>query len=334
MASSLLTSLTLDGIVDFIQSGKCKNIVFLTGAGVSVGAGIPDFRSPGGMYDTLRPELLTATDEQKRQMKIDPTFVVNKQLFRVNQFCYLELRRPFILGIAETKWKATITHWFIYTCHQKGLLRRLYTQNIDGLDFQTPLPEDKILGVHGTMGQIGCEDCGASCPILEFNEKVRKNIKDIYKMDPTAPEESTQILCEHCGKPGVKPRTVLFGSRLPDKFSKYLSEDFPLCCELLIVAGTSLTVSPANQLPVVVAKITPRLLVNRDPVGKELGILYGDESIRDIYASQDCDSVFLYLAYKLGWLEDLKENFEQMAPLSQQLIRDLEEKKIIPGFEL
>jgi len=333
-ASSLLTSLTLDGIVDFIQSGKCKNIAFLTGAGVSVGAGIPDFRSPGGMYDTLRPELLTATEEQRKQMKYDPTFVVNKQLFRENQLCYLELRRPFILGIAEAKWKATITHWFIAVCHKKGLLRRLYTQNIDGLDFQTSIPDNKIIGVHGTMGQIGCEDCGASCPVPEFNEKIRKSIKDIYKIDPTAPEQSTEILCEHCGKPGLKPRTVLYGSRLPDKFFEYLTDDFPNFVDLLIVAGTSLTVSPANQLPVVVTKITPRLLVNREPVGKELGILFGDQSIRDIYSNQDCDAVFLYLAYKLGWLEDLKENVDKMAPLSQQLIRDLEEKKIIPGFEL
>jgi len=141
-----------------------------------------------------------------------------------------------------------------YLLQKKGLLRRLYTQNIDGLDFQTNLPTDKIVPVHGSMGVIVCEECHKTCPVEEFNQKVRKNIKDIYKIDPTAPEESTPIPCEHCGKTAVKPGTVLYGSRLPDRFFKCLQEDFPEQVDLLIVAGTSLTVSPANELPTVVKK--------------------------------------------------------------------------------
>lgn len=61
--------------------------------------GIPDFRSPGGMYDSLRPELLTATAKQRTMMKMDPTSVVSWDLFQENQLPYLELRRPFILGM-------------------------------------------------------------------------------------------------------------------------------------------------------------------------------------------------------------------------------------------
>jgi NAD-dependent deacetylase sirtuin 2 len=322
----------VDGIAEYILSGKCKNIVFLTGAGVSVGAGIPDFRSPGGMYDTLKPELLTATDQERAIMKREPTYVVNKQLFRVNQFPYLELRRPFILGLAEAKWKATVTHWFIAICQKKGLLRRLFTQNIDGLDFQTNISDNNIVGVHGTLGKIVCEDCHHECPIEEFRDKVKKNIKDIYKMDPTAPEVSTPINCTHCGKPQVKPNTVLYGSQLPSRFFECLKLDFPNHVDLLIVAGTSLTVSPANELPVHVNPSTPRFIVNREKVGRELGIYYGDESKRDIYSNLDCDIVFLYLAHKLGWVEDLKEHIEKMAPESQRLILEYEKTKQVPGF--
>ena len=68
----------------------------------------PDFRSPGGMYDTLRPELITATATQRKLMELDATYVVEKNMFMQNAFPYLEVRRPFILGVRDQKWKPTI----------------------------------------------------------------------------------------------------------------------------------------------------------------------------------------------------------------------------------
>lgn len=82
----------MDGVARFLKSSQCKSVALLTGAGVSVAAGIPDFRSPGGMYATLKPELLTATEQQKRMMASDPTYVVEKTMFRANAFPYLEVR--------------------------------------------------------------------------------------------------------------------------------------------------------------------------------------------------------------------------------------------------
>ncbi|KAJ1465347.1 hypothetical protein T484DRAFT_1865114, partial [Baffinella frigidus] len=79
---------------EMITSGRCKSIAFLTGAGCSVAAGIPDFRSPGGMYDTLRPELLTATEAHRTDMARDPVSVVTWDLFKENQLPYLEVRPP------------------------------------------------------------------------------------------------------------------------------------------------------------------------------------------------------------------------------------------------
>jgi NAD-dependent deacetylase sirtuin 2 len=121
------------GVAAYIRSGKCTSVAFLTGAGVSVAAGIPDFRSPGGMYATLRPELLTASERERTAMRRDPTTAVSSGLFRTNQLPYLELRRPFILGVAERRWKPTLAHWFARVCHDTGLLTRVFTQNIDGM---------------------------------------------------------------------------------------------------------------------------------------------------------------------------------------------------------
>jgi hypothetical protein len=122
----------LAGLAKLILSPECRSIALLTGAGVSVASGIPDFRSPGGMYDTLRPELLTATPYQKQMMEQDPTHVVTWDLFQTNAFPYLQVRRPFILGTQKEQWKATIAHRFAELLHVKtDKLTRVYTQNID-----------------------------------------------------------------------------------------------------------------------------------------------------------------------------------------------------------
>jgi len=170
------------------------------------------------------------------------------------------------------------------------------------------------------MGKIACEACDAEYPIDAFREKIKSNIKDIYKTDPTAPEESTPIPCLSCGKNSVKPKTVLYGSQLPTHFHECTELDFPGHVDLLIIAGTSLTVSPANTLVCKVLPTTPRLIVNKEPVGSELGIKYGERATRDIYCSEECDHVFLLLISKLGWIEDLKACKEKLAPKSQELL--------------
>jgi NAD-dependent deacetylase sirtuin 2 len=346
--SSLPTPPIVDlaGLAKFIHSPECRSIIILTGAGVSVASGIPDFRSPGGMYDTLRPELLTATRCQKRRMERDPTNVVNWDIFQINAFPYLEVRRPFILGTQKGLWKATIAHRFAELLHTKtNKLTRVYTQNIDGLDRQCDeIPSDKIVHVHGTLSQAACEGCGHDMEFDRFCELVQTNIQDIYQAEDSSsntsssstsqaaaaasPKTSSPIPCEKCGKHLVKPKTVLFGRSLPSEFFERVEEDLPTC-DLLIVAGTSLVVSPANSLVYQVPESTIRVVVNNDPVGQELGIHYaaaagGSSSSttneRDFFAQGDCDLVFLDLIQELGWLEDLQMKKEKLPPKSVELL--------------
>eukprot|EP00759_Apiculatamorpha_spiralis_P016114 PhF_6_TR22501/c0_g1_i3/m.31904 len=310
----------IQDVANLIKSGKVTKIAFLTGAGVSVGAGIPDFRSPGGMYDTLQPQLLTASDEDRSHMKRDPTYVVSNSLFSHNQFPYLELRKPFILGIADRKWKATAAHFFMQVCEEKGLLVRVYTQNIDGLDYQTDIPPAKLESVHGTLYEIQCESCKKDFPggLAAFLPLLKTNIRDIYGVEKDAPAVSSPILCPHCSQPGLKPRTVLYGSPLPRTFFQATEADFDNNnVDCLIVMGTSLTVGPANLLPSFAARQTKpcyRVLLNKDAVGEfsSEGRVVGREGM-DFFIPGSCDQSVLRLVEALGWTDDLMKYRDRMA---------------------
>lgn len=342
---------SVDTIIEKIRSGEIRKIVTLSGAGISVASGIPDFRSPGGgMYATLRPELLTATPQQQEAMRYNPTLVVDWDLFRINQLPYLEVRRSFILGTAMHRWQPTLAHVFILLLHEKGLLQRHYTQNIDGLDHQLspPLPGDKIVNVHGSLAHVHCEFCGHVEDMAAFQEKVRTQIRNIYDANDSgiyfltvtccmksdiplrwyveAPSLSTSIDCARCHRPGVKPSTVLFGRELPKQFWRSVKEDFPRNADLLIVLGTSLVVAPANALVNRVAAKVPRLIINREVVGEDLGIDVR-ESItsqkgprRDGFLLGDCDAMAWHLIDALGWTDDVLQHRALLCSASQDLL--------------
>jgi NAD-dependent deacetylase sirtuin 2 len=316
----------LKSLAKFILSDDCQSIAVLTGAGVSVASGIPDFRSPGGMYSTLKSDLLTATPIQKQLMQMDPTYVVSWDIFQQTAFPYLEVRRPFILGTASQTWKATIAHRFLELLHVKtNKLTRLYTQNIDGLDSQcTELPAEKVVHVHGTISQVACEGCDMEMDFSQFCQLVETNIKDIYDNKTDAQkqkQESIPILCPKCKKALVKPKTVLFGRSLPPEFFHRTKQDMPNV-DLLIVAGTSLVVSPANSLVNLVPKEALRVIVNQDPVGTELGIDYSKDAEVDFFAQGDCDEVFYKLIQELGWTEDLKAKKDLLPEKSRAILKE------------
>jgi NAD+-dependent protein deacetylase sirtuin 2 len=353
LMKSTTISAGIRSISEAIKCGNIRNAIVLTGAGLSVAAGIPDFRSPGGLYDTLRPELITATESQRALLRSNPTAVVDIRLFSQNQFPYLEVRRPFILGTAEKQWKPTLGHFFIRVLSDKGILRRLYSQNIDGLDGHAGIPDEQLVNVHGTIGRASCEFCGNEYAYDEFCSAVRANIRNIYDpSDAEAPSESRNIQCKKCRRPGVKPSAVLYGSNLPGRFFDSVENDFqrgsfffmnpfgPLGSpdqpairnrtkvDLMIIAGTSLTVSPACNLVEMVADDTPRLLVNLEEVGHDVGMDFSGadtdtvsgSGCRDHFLQGTCDEGFLLLAKQVGWLGELAAYKEEMCPGSAALL--------------
>uniref|UniRef100_A0A7S2H762 Deacetylase sirtuin-type domain-containing protein n=1 Tax=Helicotheca tamesis TaxID=374047 RepID=A0A7S2H762_9STRA len=325
---------TLAEMANFINSPRCKSIAVLAGAGMSVASGIPDFRSAGfGMYDTLQPELLTATEIEREAIRADPTTVFEKSMFLQNQLPCLELKRPFILGTVNKTWRATLAHRFVELLHKKtGKLTRWYTQNIDGLETQcTDLPQNKVVAVHGSMGQAHCEICDTPHDFQWFCNAVKTQIKDVTGQDPAAPQTSTPIPCRNCGRNTVKPTIVLFRSNLPAEFFERIRDDLP-SVDLLIVVGTSLTVAPANSLVYKVPHDALRLVVNNEPVGVRLGIRYGEESTRDFFGRGKCDEVLLELMCQLGWLEDLKGLVEDLPEESARVLRERIMEEEANGF--
>jgi len=261
-------------------------------------------------------------------MTEDPTNVVSKYMFEQTSLPYLEVRRPFILGTAHQEWKATIAHRFMELLETKtSKLKRIYTQNIDGLDCQCDnIPPEKIIHVHGALSEASCEACQQPMDYDTFISCLQTQIKDIYNRDnPDAPKESTPIACPNCGAPQIKPTTVLFGGTMPSEFFDKVEDDCAKT-DLLFIAGTSLVVAPANSLVFLVPKSAVRVVVNMDPVGADIGIDpidYTETNERDFFAQGQCDEIFLQLIQELGWLDDLKQNIEKLPEHSANLVKQI-----------
>lgn len=148
--------------------------------------------------------------------------------------------------------RPTKFHKMIKIFQDKGLLLRNYTQNIDALEFTAGIEPDKLVESHGTFRTATCvsPSCRASANMAQFWRDVA---------------DSKVPFCEKCGGL-VKPDVVFFGEALPLRFYEAQPRDFPQC-DLLIVAGTTLSVYPFAGLVADVPVTTPRLLFNKEPVG-------------------------------------------------------------------
>ncbi|XP_053321644.1 NAD-dependent protein deacetylase sirtuin-3-like [Spea bombifrons] len=225
----------LSDIVDLILKNRCKQIIVMTGAGISTPSGIPDFRTPGsGLYDNL----------QKYDIPY-PEAIFDIDYFTHNPQPFFTLAKELYPG----KYKPNFVHYFVKLLHAKGLLLRCYTQNIDGLERLAGIPPQKIVEAHGTFSSASCHLCYTPFPA--------KEAKDLI-MNGGTPR------CGTCYGV-VKPDIVFFGEDLPKCFSKS-TKDFPKA-DLLIVMGTSLEIEPFADIVNSVRPNVPRLLLNRDLVG-------------------------------------------------------------------
>lgn len=203
--------------------------VALTGAGVSTESGIPDFRSPGGLWS-----------------KYDPSEFATLSSF---------LRDPSRFYLAASDFLSVFTaepnegHRALAELEGMGILKAVITQNIDGL--HQAAGSKKVVELHGNLRECKCLSCGRVSPIEVLVEKLVQ-------------EGEIPPLCDACG--GIlKPNVIFFGEQLP---REALEEAFEQVrrCDLLLVAGSSLVVSPANFLPSMAVEAGAHLLIVNEEI--------------------------------------------------------------------
>ncbi|XP_062350576.1 NAD-dependent protein deacetylase sirtuin-3, mitochondrial isoform X2 [Cinclus cinclus] len=243
----------------------------MAGAGISTPSGIPDFRSPGsGLYSNLE------------QYDIPyPEAIFELGYFCVNPKPFFTLAKELYPG----NYRPNSAHYFLRLLHDKGLLLRLYTQNIDGLERVAGIPPDRLVEAHGTFATATCMVCQRNFPGEDFRGDV---------MEDRVPR------CPVCTGV-VKPDIVFFGEELPQRFLLHLT-DFPTA-DLLFVIGTSLEVEPFASLAGAVRSSVPRVLINRELVGP----FAWQQRRNDVAQLGDVVSGIKKLVDLLGWKEEMQK---------------------------
>lgn len=207
---------------------KARRGVALTGAGVSTESGLPDFRSPHGLW-----------------ANVDPLAVASLTAFRRDPEQFYAFYRTRLAMLAGAK--PNPAHRALAEAEATGMLVAVVTQNVDGL--HQAAGSRRVIELHGNLREAACPDCGWVGPITIVTEAL---------------EEGRVPTCGRCGR-RVKPNVVLFEELLPlDAYH----EAEAICAEadLLLVAGSTLAVTPAAWLPGVAARRgAPVVLVNDEP---------------------------------------------------------------------
>lgn len=325
--------LNLGDIGCWLEQENIQNVVVISGAGVSVSAGIPDFRSPKtGLYDNLEKYNLPY-----------PEAVFDLNFYRGNPKPFCSLAKEIWPG----RYCPTITHAFLKLLDERGVLLRNYTQNIDGLEVLAGVNPDKVIECHGHFRSAACVDCKKSydaglcktmmakgevpicmdCAPSVLNEGRSNNggLKFCSDSEDEVGPGGISLFPHQDDAPSktgyIKPDIVFFGESLPKVVKESITEDLKKC-DLLIVLGTSLTVYPVALLPLLVPELVPRVLFNRELVGNFCGRQSEDSSeeellrcshyraMRDIFVSGDCDDSVRELCHIAGWECELERTYQ------------------------
>jgi len=196
---------------------RARRPVVFTGAGVSTESGIPDFRSPGGIWDRFDPNEFT-------YQNFIGSLEGRRRYWRLGRATYPVIRAA----------RPNPAHHAIAELHRRARLDCCITQNIDNLHHAAGLPAEKVIELHGNATRARCLACGAAY--------ARDEVHGWLEADDDVPA------CRACGGI-VKPLTVLFGEAMPAR-EVAEAERRARASDLFVVVGSSLAVYPAAYMPV------------------------------------------------------------------------------------
>ena len=289
-----LSSLDIKGIANYIKNGNAKKILILTGAGISVYSGIPDFRSDNtGIYNNIQKYNLSK-----------PELIFTRFYFNINPKPFFDIMKMFL----EKEYKPSPAHYLPVLFNKKGILLKYYTQNVDNLDKKAGLNEDYLIEFHGTIKYSTCRKCNKKYLTEEIKNDILNNL--IPK-------------CTICNGI-IQPDIVLYDDDLPEKMFEELDYNFQNC-DLLIVMGTSLKVEPFPGMIEDPKDNVPRILINNEIVGsyeEELEERNGKLieiskerlskkfkfghffNTRDVFIGGDLQNNVIELVKELGWEDE------------------------------
>jgi NAD-dependent deacetylase len=221
MAGQVATN-QAERLAELLRESSCT--VALTGAGISVPSGIPDFRTPGeGIWE-----------------KVDPMEVAHIDAFRRDPSRFWGFYRQRLRALADVQPNGA--HQALAELERRGLLEAVITQNIDTLHHKAG--SERVIEVHGAIRTSSCQGCGAEFPL--------ERVESLFGEEGAA-------VCAECGG-HVKPDVVLFGELLPTEAIAE-AEALAARAELMLCVGSSLEVYPVAGLPSVTMRNGGRIAV-------------------------------------------------------------------------
>ena len=211
-----------------------NRVLIFTGAGISTESGIPDFRSPGGVWSKMTPiyfQDFVASRDQRRE----------------------SWRRVFNKTAGWTGAKPNTGHYAVAKLVDMGKVSCVVTQNVDNLHQHAGIADDKVIEIHGNASYAKCLNCGKR---YEFDD-----LKPRYEAD----DDLTCLFCEGL----LKSATISFGQAMPEE-KMALAEAEAEIADLCLAIGSSLVVYPAANIPIIAKQTGAQYaIINREPTDQD-----------------------------------------------------------------
>jgi NAD-dependent deacetylase len=219
----------VDRLMELVEEARV--IAPFTGAGISTECGIPDFRSPGGLWTKNKPipfDEFLASQEMRDEA----------------------WRRRFAMDAQFSAARPGRGHLALASLYRAGKAPAVITQNIDNLHQSSGIPTEHVIELHGNNSYASCLDCGKRYELTW----VRQRFNDARERSPDCPD---------CGG-HIKTATISFGQAMPEREMRR-AEQLTLDCDLFLAIGSSLVVWPAAGFPLMAKRNGARLaIVNRE----------------------------------------------------------------------